>query len=166
MKYALIDSNGQVVNTVEWDGAEVVDFGGLTAIQSDIAAIGWTYANSTFTAPQVAATTPTVAELAQDALNTIQLTSTSAPSLNGTYHVTPQAISNLNATTTYILLNGTFPKQLTSMPWSDTSATIHYFTIVQFKAFASAIADYVAEVQFYVSSGGQMPLPSNQLTIA
>lgn len=50
--YAIIDTNGNVVNvvdiedTTQWTTPE-----GFTAVQSDVASIGWTYANGTFSPP-------------------------------------------------------------------------------------------------------------------
>jgi hypothetical protein len=52
MRYAIIDSTNHVVNVVDWDGsASWTAPDGQTAIQSDTAQIGWTYANGTFTDP-------------------------------------------------------------------------------------------------------------------
>lgn len=62
-RYALVDSSGVVDNVVMWDGGE--DWAppqGFTTVQSDIAAIGWTYANGTFSAPEPQ---PVVLTLAQ-----------------------------------------------------------------------------------------------------
>lgn len=51
-RYAIIDANGNVVNTVLWDGSD--DWqppAGMQAVQSDQASVGWTYAAGTFSAP-------------------------------------------------------------------------------------------------------------------
>lgn len=50
--YAQVDVNGNVTNVAAWDG--VSDFpqpDGITLVQSDVAGIGWTYANGVFTNP-------------------------------------------------------------------------------------------------------------------
>jgi hypothetical protein len=53
MNYAIISSTGLVVNTIEWDGATFWQPpAGHTAIATDEAGIGWTYANGTFIAPE------------------------------------------------------------------------------------------------------------------
>lgn len=51
-RYALVDASGVVENVVMWDGGE--DWSppqGFTAVQSDTAAIGSTYANGAFSGP-------------------------------------------------------------------------------------------------------------------
>ena len=47
-----------VVNIVEYDGDVPSDFCGCSVIQSDMAQIGWTYANGEFTAPPAPTPTP------------------------------------------------------------------------------------------------------------
>ena len=57
--YAIIDSSGNVVNVVDLEeGAEWSPPEGHTSVQSDIASIGWTYVNGTFTAPQTPTPNP------------------------------------------------------------------------------------------------------------
>lgn len=52
MNYAIISSTGLVVNTIEWNGATFWQPpANHTAIATDEAGIGWTYANATFTPP-------------------------------------------------------------------------------------------------------------------
>ncbi|MGR2662494.1 DUF4376 domain-containing protein [Chromobacterium haemolyticum] len=49
MRYALIDSSGNVVNVVEWDGESSWSPGhDLTAVQSDTASVGSLYKNGEF----------------------------------------------------------------------------------------------------------------------
>lgn len=52
-RYALIDTDGKVVNVVLWDGdtKKWRAPSGLTAVQSDAAGIDDTYADGTFTPP-------------------------------------------------------------------------------------------------------------------
>jgi len=53
MNYAIINSTGLAVNTVEWDGATFWQPpAGHTAVATAEASIGYTYANGTFTAPE------------------------------------------------------------------------------------------------------------------
>lgn len=50
--YAVVDTNGNVVNVVSWDGVTAYNPGaGLALVQSNTAAIGYTYANGVFTNP-------------------------------------------------------------------------------------------------------------------
>ena len=55
MNYCLIDENGDVQNTILWDGDTVNNPypvpAGWQIKQSDVAGIGWTYANGVFTNP-------------------------------------------------------------------------------------------------------------------
>lgn len=51
MRYAVIDANGNVVNTVEWDGAVPYAVPQCALVQAGTAGIGWTYAGGTFTPP-------------------------------------------------------------------------------------------------------------------
>lgn len=60
MRYAVIDQNGNVVNTVEWDGQTPYALPQCTLVQNDMAGIGWTYAGGTFTPPPPPAVTTTV----------------------------------------------------------------------------------------------------------
>ena len=52
MNYAVIDSSGNVVNVIVWDGITPYNPGaGLTLVQSDTAARGDTYLEGVFSAP-------------------------------------------------------------------------------------------------------------------
>jgi hypothetical protein len=71
MRYAIIDSTNHVVNVIDWDGsASWTAPNGQTAIQSDTAQIGWTYANGTFTDPNPYV--PTQAEIVSNITSAIQ----------------------------------------------------------------------------------------------
>lgn len=97
----------------------------------------------------------------------INITSTVAPSLSGTYAITSDSQANVSAIVTYILLNGNFPGASDTMPWSDKNGNVHVFpTVAVFKNFATAFADYVSAVALYGQSGGQIgSLPSNDIAI-
>jgi hypothetical protein len=67
MRYAIIDSTNHVVNVIDWDGSTSWTApDGQTAIQSDVAQIGWTYANGTFTDP-----TPSYVPTQQETIDAI-----------------------------------------------------------------------------------------------
>lgn len=52
MNYCLVDESGIVQNTIVYDGiSPYTPPSGFTLAQSDIAGIGWTYANGVFTNP-------------------------------------------------------------------------------------------------------------------
>ncbi|MGR2663129.1 DUF4376 domain-containing protein [Chromobacterium haemolyticum] len=76
MRYALIDSSGNVVNVVEWDG----EYGesswspdhDLTAVQSDTASVGWVYKNGEFLAKLPEAPQLTIGQAVQVQLQALQ----------------------------------------------------------------------------------------------
>jgi len=134
--------------------------------------VGWRFNGTAFTPPLVTRPAPTVPTAAQQAglllAGGIQLMSTSTPALNGTYSTSATSITNVNAVATYILINNAFPGGLGTMPWYDVNGTGHTFpSIAEFKLFATAFANFVALVQLYADSNGDIgPLPSNQITIS
>lgn len=97
----------------------------------------------------------------------IIITSTATGSLNGTYPVDSVSQANINGIISYILVNNSFPAGASQLPWYDIDGEAHAFTSVdQFKSFATAVADYVAALSIYSSSGGKSgALPSNAVTI-
>jgi hypothetical protein len=139
---------------------------------------GWYFDGSTFTptAPSVPPVTPptlTPAQVASALAETtllagLNITSTSTPAINGLYSLTPTSQNNINATITYILLNGTFPGGGSTMAWADASGNPHVFpSIAEFKAFATAVANFVSTVSIYGDTGGaQGSIPANNITIA
>jgi hypothetical protein len=169
MNYMIIDENGNVVNAIVLDNiSQYTPPAGFQIIQSDIAGIGWVYINSVFSNPHIASVTLSASQLASAALSAgLQITSTSTPSLNGTYGLDQSAQNNVNATVTYILLNGTFPGGGTTMPWVDQNNEPHLWpNVTMFKSFATAYADFVAAVSLYqLSNGAAGAIPSNQVTI-
>lgn len=126
--------------------------------------IGWIYtAPSTFAAPPG----PSVAQQAATMLQAgCQIASTATPALNGTYACDPAAQQKIQATALYIQVNGKFPAGKTSMPWLDAGGAIHTFaTTGEFLAFATAIGDYVTELEM-VMLGQSTTLPTQPVTIA
>jgi hypothetical protein len=116
--------------------------------------------------PIAVAVTPTPAQLAANAINAgLTISSTSTPAINGTYAVDANAQSKLNAVTTYVMLNNAFPANQSAMPWADMSGAAHALSIANFKAFATAIANYVAELDLY-ANGALTTIPANTVTIA
>jgi len=65
-QYALVDASGSVDNVVMWDGSpDWTPPAGYTAVQSNTAAIGWTYAGGVFSPPAALAMTLVQAQAAQ-----------------------------------------------------------------------------------------------------
>jgi hypothetical protein len=79
---------------------------------------------------------------------TLAIVSTSyASALNGTYAIDPTTQVKVQAVSLYIAANGKFPAGLSTMPWPDSSGTMHNFpTTAEFQAFATAIADAVTMI--------------------
>lgn len=99
----------------------------------------------------------------------IIITSTATPSLNGTYPIDADTQVKLGNTVTYVMLNSAFPPaSAASLPWYDVAGNAHVFTsISDFKNFATVFADFVAHIDIYASSNGQVgSIPVNTITIA
>lgn len=122
-------------------------------------------AAKSFVAPDPSA--PTLAQQAQAALAAgCQIVSTSTATLSGTYACDPAAQSKIQATALYIQVNGKFPAGKPSLPWADAGGTVRTFgTTAEFLAFATAIGDYVTELEMVVL-GEATVLPAQPVTIA
>ena len=143
----------------------------------DVVVPGWLYNAATQTltpAPQTPSTTTslTPAQAATQLAATmivggLNITSTSTPALNGNYALGPSSQAAINAVVTYILLNNTFPGGASTLAWADSAGGSHVFpNIALFKAFATAVADFVATVSIYGDSGGKSgAIPANNITI-
>ncbi|WP_175952886.1 hypothetical protein [Burkholderia sp. BCC0405] len=108
----------------------------------------------------------TIQQQAQNAFSAgLTVTSSSTPSLSGTFSVNNIAQQRVMAEVTSILLNGTFANGSDTAVWQDASGTEHTFTIAQFKEFASVFSAYVASVTMCML-GQSSALPSSDVTIA
>ena len=169
--YALIDVQGNVDNLIAFSSTPTPPTGyQYVPIGNQPVSVGWTYANGVFTNPSppvLTAAQVAVAAATAAIAKGLTISSTSTPTLNGTYSLTPNSQSNINAVVTYIILNNTFPGGQSAMPWVDQNGSAHVFTSLSvFKAFSTAIADYVAAVSLYADSGGtQGSLPNSNVTI-
>ncbi len=141
---------------------------------------GWNFDGNSFTPPlphpPVIPTPPplTPAQIAQNAgmaalAAGIDITSTSAPEINGTYSLTSNTLLMVTGAISYCLLKNQFPGGASTLTFFDAAGTPHVFSsIAEFEAFAEAIASYVNQIQDYINSGGTSgALPtSNAVTIA
>lgn len=140
---------------------------------------GWSFDGASFKAPVATPPAPpapipapSAAFLAGQAVlnNGISITSTSTPSINGTYSLSQDSQNMIVGTAEDITLSGgTFPGGASSLPWTDINGTAHVFpSVALFKEFALAIAAFIGQVDVYVSSNGAVgSLPtSNAVTIA
>jgi hypothetical protein len=132
--------------------------------------VGWTATLSgttyTFAAPP-APPAPTLAQQAQAALWAgVAITSTSTPALNGTYAIDPSSQMKINSMALFVAVNQKFPGGATSYPWLTMSGTANTFpSITEFDAFATAVADYVAQLDMIIATGTGT-LPASSVTIA
>lgn len=82
----------------------------------------------------------------------IRISSLTKPALTGVYSVDPEAQFQLNAVVTYLLVNDKFPGQegggmTAPFGWVDVANKLHTgWSKMQFKAFATCVADYTASV--------------------
>jgi len=136
-------------------------------------AVGWLAIETSgvwsFTAPQAPDPSPesTMAQQASTRLaGGLNITSQSASGLNGLYATDPVAQSNITAIQVYIQSNGKFPGTSGSQIWLDADNSPHTFTTTgQFTEFATAIADYVADLTL-VAMTNSGTLPPTTTTIA
>jgi len=110
---------------------------------------------------------PTLAQQAASLISGgLTIISQSASGLNGLYSTNAAAQNNILAVQVYIQSNGTFPGSSGSLVWLDKNSTPHTFTATgQFTEFATAIADYVADLTL-ISMTGSGVLPPTTMTIA
>jgi hypothetical protein len=132
---------------------------------------GWTATLGTggtwaFAAPP-APPAPTLAQQAQAALlSGLAITSTSTPTLNGTYAIDVASQQKINSVALFVAVNQNFPGGTTSYPWLDMSGTAHTFpSIAEFDAFATAVANYVAQLDMIIVTNTGT-LPASTVTIA
>jgi hypothetical protein len=105
---------------------------------------------------------PTIVERAVAAIAAgVTITSISTPALNGIYPCNEGAQAKVAAVALYIKTNGRFPGGVTQFPWLDVDGAIHLFpTTDQFQQAATAIADYVALIDFAaIGHAADLPAP-------
>ena len=111
-------------------------------------------------APYVAPPAPTLAQQAAALIaGGLTVTSTGTAALDGVYACDAAAQSNLQAVQTYILTNGKFPGSSGTYPWLDVTGTAHIFpSTTEFEAFASRVADFVADCTLIMlTNSGTLP---------
>jgi hypothetical protein len=89
-------------------------------------------------------------------------------SLNGTYAIDQQSLFNFTAETVTILTTGNFSTGGTTRYWLNQAGAPMPMNIAQFKALAMAVSAYVDglyEVLAANLAGGNVPWPSNLVTI-
>ena len=94
---------------------------------------------------------------------TITITSSSTPSLNGTYACDAATVSSIQKQMTALLNSSftTFYGGSNTISWPDASGTQHVFTPSQFKAFSVEVSNYLNAL--YTAAGqiaASMPAPS------
>lgn len=158
--FALISINNQVAQIAdsEFPVAPPLVWIDISSA-SPAPAPGWSYSGGTFTAP-AASPAPTLVQQAQAALFAgVAITSTGTPALNGTYAVDSITQHKIAAVSVYILVNSKFPGGASSYAWPDVSGALHNFpSTAEWQSFATAVADYVAELDLIIVTGtGSLP---------
>ena len=171
--YATVDANGVLTGFYDSTLHDAIPQGAveLNPAQYQL----WVIAQSTLVwngSDLVAAPTPappvlTAAEQALAALLAgCQVTSTATPALDGTYAITPDAVSKIMATSLYIQVNGKFPAGQAQLAWPDLAGKPHVFAATDsFQGFATAIADYVAHLDLF-GNGTLTELPAQPVALA
>jgi hypothetical protein len=78
---------------------------------------------------------------------TMAISSASTPSLDGAYAIDAASLAKINGVASYITINGRFPGGQSSLAWLDVGGEPHVFNSTgQFLSFASAVADYEAQI--------------------
>lgn len=120
----------------------------------------WLSAGNTALAAPVGAAVKAASDLATKLAGGLTITSTAYPALNGTYSVSADTQSDVQAVAIYIEANSKFPAGLSALPWADLSGTQHDFpTTAEFMAFATAEANYVTMLNLdaQAEAAGQTP---------
>jgi len=109
---------------------------------------------------------PTLAQQAVAMLAAgFQLTSTSTPALNGTYGCDPTSQSIVQSEIIALLLNAKFTNGNAAFAHFDKGGGQHSFSATQFKAFATAIAQFIGTLLPIVATNSGT-LPTQPTTIA
>ena len=96
----------------------------------------------------------------------LSITSTSTAAINATYSADPVTIGNIQSEVISILLNGHFADGGDTLVWPDINGNAKTFPDeAVFKAFATAIASFVASIA-KVQIGASQTLPAANVTIA
>jgi hypothetical protein len=116
----------------------------ISAVDGSIYAGDMRVGDSAATSGQVAAWQAALA--AARPPTTLQIVSTGAPALNGTYSITPPVQDDLTSEVASILATGEFLNGTASLAWPDASGAFHTFTVAQFQSFAEAIGKFASAV--------------------
>ena len=101
---------------------------------------------------------PSPAQVAAIAMSAgLAVTSTSTPSLNGTYSVGAQAQADITSVMTGVAVGVGLPGGGSSFYWLDSGGTPHNFTQAQFLSLATAIRNYVYLLDMYGYGQGSQP---------
>jgi hypothetical protein len=129
-------------------------------------AVGWSYANGSFSAPPTS--TPTLPQQALAAMSTgLAIVSTANPgALNGTYAVDNVSTDHIQAEMIALLnsAGASFADGTNTVVWPDMANANHTFSTTEFKAFALAVGAYVAGL-YKVMNGTLQSLPAANAAI-
>lgn len=156
MKYYFeLDANDNLATHVSYNGT--VPAGAIECTQAQYQnPSAWAISNGSI----VAAAPPSLSQQAQAALSAgLTITSTSTPSLNGTYAVDSTAQARITSVQTYIQANGKFPGSNTTMAWVQMNGTPVVFpSTEEFQAFGTAVANYVWDLdEIILTNSGSLP---------
>jgi hypothetical protein len=142
--YSLID----VTPFVTPDGQENIGAPSYTVVDG---AVIETYATQPIPAPSL------YQVFAAALASGISVTSTSTPTLNGTYGCTPSDQANITSIMTGIAAGAGVPGGGSTFYWLDASGAPHEFTAAQFLDLSKAIRDYVYALDMFGYGQGAQP---------
>lgn len=120
---------------------------------------------------------PTAADIAAQALRAavanafaagLQITCTSTPAIDSTYALDQTTQAKINAIETAVMKNGVFPGSSgAQLAFPDIAGVFHVFpSVTIWGEFATAVANYVTDLELYAAGAPGATLPSTAVTIA
>jgi len=181
-KYAAFNAQGAIVAFYDSNDSPVPSSATVIEItdaewQSCLSTSGYAVVDGALVAPtpltaaQIEAqqTAQALAASVQSALAAgLTVTSTSTPAVNGAYPVDATAQTKITSIELFIVKNGTFPGMSgTSLAWHDVLGAPHIFpSIAIFSEFATAVANYVTDLDLYGAGASGATLPAASVTIS
>lgn len=169
-RYAIV-ANGVVTNVVLWDGSPhwAPPNGSSANLLPDdsIVGSGYTFDGTNYVEPVPVAPVLSPAQKVQALIGAgLTINSTSTPAINGLYAIDKSAQFDIDSVTSYVTVNNAFPGHTPAYPWRDLNGQFHTFpSVALFKLWATAIADYVAQLTLYAAGSAGVALPAPVVTI-
>lgn len=97
----------------------------------------------------------------------LTINSPTQPLIDGTYSLSQNARNNINSIENFILKHGKFPGTAGILSYPDQGTQLHLFYEVQtFSDFATAVTNYVTDLDLYGAGVPGVALPESSVVIA